>query len=161
MDENTHCQICGRLIKASTGKIAHHGYRRPGGGWQTASCLGARYEPYEVSRDRIPAVFEVINEYIESTTARIADLKLNPPDELSYTRGSWKKETIKVQRPEGFTASNPNATSHRMHSYEAEFFGLIDRLERSIKSSQADLLHLAQRFADWKEPATITETTEG
>lgn len=41
------CQICGRRIFAETGKIAHHGYERPGGGWQTASCRGARRLPYE------------------------------------------------------------------------------------------------------------------
>ena len=36
------CQICGRAIKASSGLIAHHGYERPGWGYQTTSCLGAR-----------------------------------------------------------------------------------------------------------------------
>lgn len=45
------CQICGRSIKAKNGSIAHHGYRRPGEGWQTSSCMGARYAPLEVSYD--------------------------------------------------------------------------------------------------------------
>lgn len=47
------CQCCGRGILANTGTIAHHGYQRPGGGWQTASCSGSKYQPFEVSRDRL------------------------------------------------------------------------------------------------------------
>lgn len=47
------CQICERLIHAATGVIAHHGYERPSHipHYQTASCLGARELPFEVSRD--------------------------------------------------------------------------------------------------------------
>lgn len=47
------CQCCGRKIFAETGVIAHHGYERPGTGWQTASCFGARELPFEVSRDAL------------------------------------------------------------------------------------------------------------
>lgn len=36
------CQCCFRQIFAETGTIAHHGYERPGHGWQTASCVGAK-----------------------------------------------------------------------------------------------------------------------
>jgi hypothetical protein len=43
----TTCQICSRQIKASKGLIAHHGYERPGMGFQTTSCFGARRLPYE------------------------------------------------------------------------------------------------------------------
>lgn len=44
------CQICGRGIFAEGGVIAHHGYERPGWGYQTASCEGARALPFEVSK---------------------------------------------------------------------------------------------------------------
>lgn len=44
------CQICGRPILAEVGVIAHHGYERPGMGWQTASCPGARELPFENDR---------------------------------------------------------------------------------------------------------------
>lgn len=49
------CQICARPIFAETGLIAHHGYTRPGGGWQTPSCEGARELPFEKSRDVLGA----------------------------------------------------------------------------------------------------------
>lgn len=48
------CQICEREIKLKDGeRIAHHGYQRPGEGWQTDSCRGARRLPWEVSSDAL------------------------------------------------------------------------------------------------------------
>lgn len=47
------CQCCGIRYLANTGTIAHHAYERPGQGWQTASCMGAKYPPFEASRDRL------------------------------------------------------------------------------------------------------------
>jgi hypothetical protein len=70
------CQCCGRGILAETGHIAHHGYQRPGMGWQTASCFGALALPFEVSRDALGDYIAAIEGRIESTTAlraRIAD----------------------------------------------------------------------------------------
>lgn len=47
------CQICGGKYLAKKGKIAHHGYKRPGEGYQTQSCFGAMAAPFEVSRDTL------------------------------------------------------------------------------------------------------------
>lgn len=46
------CQGCGREWALKNGVITHHGYKRPGGGWQTSSCSGARYAPLSKSCDR-------------------------------------------------------------------------------------------------------------
>jgi hypothetical protein len=61
------CQCCGRPICANTGVVAHHGYQRPGWGWQTASCEGARELPFEASRD-------ALGRYIERLWALIKSL---------------------------------------------------------------------------------------
>jgi hypothetical protein len=53
-DEMT-CQLCGRLICSKLRTIAHHGYTRPGDGWQTVSCDGARHVPLEVSNTLLVA----------------------------------------------------------------------------------------------------------
>jgi hypothetical protein len=50
-----HCQICARDILADEGRIAHHGYARPGVGYQTASCPGAMELPYEASNAAVKA----------------------------------------------------------------------------------------------------------
>jgi hypothetical protein len=44
--ERMTCQCCGRKYLARTGTMAHHGYTRQGG-WQTASCSGAKQLPFE------------------------------------------------------------------------------------------------------------------
>lgn len=43
------CPCCFRQIAVQNGRMVHHGYRRPGSGWQTSSCLGVRFPPLEVS----------------------------------------------------------------------------------------------------------------
>lgn len=49
------CQVCGRPIFAELGVIAHHGYQRPGDGYQMPSCFGARFLPFEADRSRLAA----------------------------------------------------------------------------------------------------------
>lgn len=52
--KRVRCQICDRHILGSKGLVAHHGFQRPGRrGYQTRSCMGARYPSYEVCRDRL------------------------------------------------------------------------------------------------------------
>jgi hypothetical protein len=45
------CPCCFRPIAVVRGKMAHHGYERPGHGNQTASCWGIRFPPLEVSNE--------------------------------------------------------------------------------------------------------------
>lgn len=68
------CQCCARKILAETGAIAHHGYERPGGGYQTKSCVGALELPFEVSRDALTRHINAVAsglEYSRKQTARI------------------------------------------------------------------------------------------
>jgi hypothetical protein len=62
------CQCCGRQIFAQRGKIAHHGYERPGYGWQTASCMGALYLPFEVARERLADLIVSLKGMIDDST---------------------------------------------------------------------------------------------
>jgi len=91
------CQICGRPIKAKNGLIAHHGYKRPdrGSGWQTASCLGARFFPYEVSCDQIPPTIQYIKEHISRIEAKLEDFINNPPENLIVEFGGYSSNRTK------------------------------------------------------------------
>jgi len=66
------CQCCGRGIFAATGTIAHHGYQRPGGGWQTASCSGAKELPFEVSREALGRLIANLNDWEVNAVAALA-----------------------------------------------------------------------------------------
>lgn len=45
------CPCCFRGIAISGGKMVHHGYERPGTGYQTASCSGIMFAPLEFSTE--------------------------------------------------------------------------------------------------------------
>ena len=76
--QTMHCQCCGRAIHAALGKIAHHGYQRPGHGWQTASCFGAKHLPWEVSRDRV----KVLIDHLKATLLRCEYARCAVSDEI-------------------------------------------------------------------------------
>lgn len=152
--KTTTCQICGREIKASNGIIAHHGYKRPyQAGWQSASCAGARYAPYEVSCDRLREVVEMVKNFIVSQEKSLAVLLATPPQTITvYERRSsfGKEEKIEYAKPDDFKQDSyrnsiprtyENAYSNRKHDYE-----------RDIRAAKTDLSIMERRLNEWKPP---------
>lgn len=163
-----HCQICGRAIKTVRGfpvvavdgrgrqaadadeTIAHHGYQRPGDGWQTSSCGGARWRPYEFACDALPPAIASCRNYIENQKASLAKHISEPPESLTYQRTDGYRPVgpeYVYQRPEGFNAAN-HPTVYQ-HSYVFEFDGITNRYKHRIKASEQSLQHLEKRLADW------------
>lgn len=142
------CQICGRPIKANTGTIAHHGYKRPGGGWQTASCMGAKYLPYEQSCDRIQYVIDIVKSHLAATERALEAFIANPPEKLT-TKKHGRTEII-VERPEGFTLQFHR--TYQPYAYDTLFFARKYEMEQDIARSHNDVEYLSKRLADWKAP---------
>ena len=148
------CQICGRPIKAKNGLIAHHGYKRPdrGSGWQTASCPGARYLPYEISCDCLPPTIEYIKRHIERVEAKLIDLIDNPPKTLLIQVGGYYRKTEKVVTlPETFDPKNPPCCVG-MYSYEGKHSDIRRNYEKDIKYSKQDLQYMEDRLKNWIPP---------
>lgn len=84
------CQICGRSIKWKNGKIAHHGYKRPGEGWQTNSCEGAQEQPLELSRNVLRSHVGIFEEITERSRL---DMEIEVISKVfTYDKGSaWNK----------------------------------------------------------------------
>lgn len=83
------CQVCGRSIFAETGKIAHHGYQRPGDGYQTPSCFGARHLPFEADRSVLKEYIEALDRMIEGEREYLAKVSTEEvPIERSYEAGA-------------------------------------------------------------------------
>lgn len=144
------CQICGRVIKAKNGIIAHHGYKRPGGGWQTASCAGARFLPYEVSCDRLPPTIEFIKRHIAMVEVKLNDFIDNPPKTLTVMKGyCFNKKPLEVPLPETFDPKNPPCCVG-MYSYEGEFSDIRRKYIQDIKFSKIDLKFMEDRLANWR-----------
>ncbi len=147
----TTCQICGRTIKANTGHIAHHGYKRPGNGWQTSSCMGARHLPYEKSCDLIPSVIATIRSYIDANTITLAEFIANPPSSLPYTpyRGAYAVPApIQVFKPEGFSPTGYR--TYRADAYDTLFHNRVYAGEQALVYAKKDLEYLKERLANWK-----------
>lgn len=150
------CQICGREIKANTGLIAHHGYQRPvrGGGWQTASCFGARWRPYEVACDALPPAIEQVKAYVATMELALHTMITTPTDtydiqtkKFGYPTG----EVVTLTRPENFnTAQRPAAT--RPGTYENHYWYVRAEVEYSITNNKAAMVTLKKRLRAWRAP---------
>jgi len=142
------CQICGRIIKAPAGVIAHHGYKRPGGGWQTSSCMGAKHLAYELSCDRIAAAIQSVQAFVEIESRNLSDLNSNPPKTITF---SINRKSYTVDRPDNF---NPDTAKGclRPRTYENEYMKKIHELKSAIKSARLDLKFLQERLSSWIAP---------
>lgn len=139
---NCHCQVCGRQIEANTGKIALHGYTRKRG-WQTASCGGAKYLPYEKSWLALPGVIASIESFIEAQQEYLAQLKgPQPPRGFEYlvTKVRVEREWVEVRA----TVLRGCAEYERRRKME------IASTEQQIKWAGEDLVKFIARLKEWK-----------
>lgn len=141
----TTCQICARAIKANTGYIAHHGYTRPGNGWQTSSCMGAQQLPYEVSRDYIPVVIERYEAIKKNLTERVNDLTTNPPATITET--SRYRGDATYERPEDFKIGGYSSIPG---TYANAYAHMVRETETNLKGVTAEIEFLQKRYNDWK-----------
>lgn len=144
----TTCQICGRAIKANTGLIAHHGYRRPYPQLQTRSCFGARRLPYEVAHDAIDEYLLLLKRWLLDVKFARTTLVMSPPDQLQYRhkRDAWDQGTmIDVSRPDNFDPNNLGPLLPR--SYAALFINARSNQDRNIANLIADHRDLTARRA--------------
>lgn len=150
------CQICAREIKASNGVIALHGYKRPGHGWQTASCMGAKFAPYEVSRDRLPAAIKIVHDYLYRSRATLRKLLKTPP--VTFTvqlRDSWGHKHGEPRiyvRPVDFDPNDSVRLGCTMPgTYGGEFHKERRSLEGGIAAAVNDLKFFRARYEAWPE----------
>ena len=146
---DTTCQICERGIKASTGTIALHGYTRPWKqGWQSGSCFGAKFRPYEVACDALPPAIERVRAFIERQKAHLTDFTNNPPEKLiKYDRYHKAEELV---RPEGYVYNPRHGGFSYTERYQLQHPNVIYEIKKSIEQAERDLPRLEKRLADWK-----------
>jgi len=152
------CQICARAIKSKNGLIAHHGYTRPGYGYQTRSCPGAKFRPYEVSCDCIQATIDSMNSWVEKAQATHAEWIANPPDTLTWAEmrnGRTTGRTITVARPVGFDTGKPRGSFSLRDEdrYASHFWSTQSQRKRDIAGTKETIWFLGERLAAWVAPA--------
>lgn len=159
------CQICGRGILGHAGIIAHHGYQRPGDGWQTDSCNGARELPFELSREKLGEEIVMLKQ-IEAD--RLATFEAFRDETRAYyitfsirrqIDGRWQyvDETIKGITRENFDAMK---AAQPQEFGAASVFSFDNVKERCVYKAEQAHKHIHEhriaqdaRYAGWKQTA--------
>uniref|UniRef100_A0AAU8L0I2 Uncharacterized protein n=1 Tax=Serratia phage Kevin TaxID=3161161 RepID=A0AAU8L0I2_9CAUD len=126
------CACCFREIAVgSDGKMVHHGYRRPGDGFQTASCMGVLYRPLEVSNDGLIALINYIEKEKVEVTARLEEVQANGQNMVM--RSHWGKPV------------EPGDVSHKslLNNLKCQLTSRIESMGRQLES-------LNVKLANWK-----------
>jgi hypothetical protein len=148
------CQCCGRQIFAETGRIAHHGYQRPGWGIQTASCMGAKELPFEAGREALGRMIGVmknqLGKLIEHKLAVEAGVEPTPYTYNIRKAGKWVPVTIYLTQ-ENFSEHQETI---RRAAYEfSDFFEIkqryVERQDRAITSLEDDVREQYARYDGW------------
>jgi hypothetical protein len=169
-DENRmHCQCCGRAILANLGTIAHHGYERPGHGWQTGSCMGAKRLPFEVDRKALGEMIGFLRDRLARAEKHRAAIKAEKkPIVFQYESqligpsrfqqfGRWNKwpvvkRSFDVSR-ESFAEFKAGPGSNSCYGMDFDGYKArhVDGLSSSIKNLKAHIAEEQSRYDGWKQ----------
>ena len=167
-ENRMHCQCCGRAILANLGSIAHHGYERPGDGWQSASCMGAKQLPWEADRKVLGRMIVFLQDRLARKEKHRADIKAEKlpivfdyesqmigPQRWQQPRwNKWPmvKRSFNVSR-ESFDEfkAGPGSNSCYGQDYEAYKASHVGRLSDSINHLRARIKEEQARYNGWKQ----------
>lgn len=93
------CPVCFRSIAVQRGTMAHHGYTRPGLGWQTASCPGVRFRPLEVSNEGLVWLIGALRERLNGLSEAYARRDVHPAFFMGKRAADGRAEQITRQDP--------------------------------------------------------------
>lgn len=156
------CQCCGRDILAETGVIAHHGYERPGGGYQTLSCFGARHLPFEVCRDTLGELIVLLKVKLETEQRHLADVTAERKPLLwkyndhSECKNTWSKPKLKYASVTRETMPQVVEETAEVRKALAPSFDelktrVIANADTEIRMLTRDIEVQEGRYAGWKQ----------
>ena len=159
--QTMHCQCCGRAIHAAAGTIAHHGYQRPGHGWQTQSCFGAKRLPWEVDRGAVADLIEHLKRILERSIEQrdaVAD-EVEPVTHryqiYDRQRGKYHSKTLELTRDTFDAIVKANVDSVFTHRYRATFDEFkardLDSRDREIEQLKRDIAEFTAKYDGWKQ----------
>lgn len=121
------CPVCFRPIAVKNKLMAHHGYERPGYGWQTPSCPGTRFEPLEVSSAGLEWLISTLREQLQRVEALLAN--------------RFTIERLQTRDEEWVTKDSPDWGKH--------FGAFVAGQELEAKRLTGDLLLLDKKLEEW------------
>jgi len=160
--QTMHCQCCGRAIHAALGKIAHHGYQRPGEGWQTASCFGAKRLPWEVDRSAVADLIKHLEQILENSIEARAEAQAETiPVRHHYqvydrnTRNKYIGKVLELTRDTFDAIVKANVDGVFTHRYRATFDEFkardLENRDVKIKRLKQDIKEFTAKYDGWKQ----------
>ncbi|CAN7782414.1 hypothetical protein LJR175_008215 [Variovorax sp. LjRoot175] len=136
------CGCCTRAIAVlggtPTGTMAHHGYERPGHGWQTASCPGVRFMPLETTDDGPRFMLKLRASQLDRAQAALERCPhLTKLPVMVLERGV---KTMKEITPE-------------MPAWRKAYAAHVGGIESEIRALERDISQWEQIIRDW-QPST-------
>jgi hypothetical protein len=134
------CAVCGATHKVPNGKIADHGYRRPGIGFgNVGGCPGSQQDPLEVSSK---GAMRYLRNLIASEEILVGQIKrLHDGTLCCYSK--------RLQ-----------ATIEPGHEkYEGLRVGTLAEKESSLRAYRSEITRIEKVIADWT-PGTVVEIDE-
>ena len=133
------CSCCFREIALSkSGHMVHHGFQRPGDGYQTDSCFGISYKPLERSNEGLVAIIDVIEKQLEHKNSAYKKLEISK--EVSFVNEKTKKVVLLSEENEDF---------NKMKSQ------IMERILSEIKQLNFDLKIYKDKLKNWRQTEFI------
>lgn len=129
------CPCCSRGIAVTGGTMAHHGYERPGTGYQTDSCAGIRFKPLEVSSEGLAWLVETTQQHLDQLRK-------------TYEGRESIRSLVRIDRRNQRVEVTPD-----MPEWRREFASWVATTERDIRWLESDLERLEPMLRDWKPNA--------
>ena len=154
-----HCQVCARAIKDKVGVIAHHGYQRPGHGYQTRSCFGAQHVSYEAGHDALDTWIAHLTAELPVREERLAQWLANPPAELDvrYQKDAYGRfrnpNPVMKPRPDDFSTAKESYAACIPSSYDHAFWTVARAQKKVLRDIRETLDYASARRAAWVAPA--------
>lgn len=145
------CPVCFSDQAIRNGTLVHHGYQRPGEGYQTASCTGIRFRPFERSVAGTEAMIESLTKHIAKCQNVLAD------------RENWPSVTMlkSVRR----SAEFPNGYKlveilRGADGWKAAYEEKVREWQAKQRQAETDLAFYEQKKTEWKlEPLRKADGT--
>lgn len=117
------CGCCLRQIAIGKDKtMVHHGFERPGDGYQTDSCPGINFKPLEASKAGPEYMVSIISQTIKDENEKLEKIKVATELTEKIGYGEW----VIVKKDE---ARFPSLLSYRISEKEYKINGLNRDLE--------------------------------
>lgn len=129
------CPCCFRQIAVTGGRMVHHGYERPGSGYQTASCPGIKFPPLQISTEGLEWLIGAIQGKLAATK------------EAYRTRGDLEFILVPTRTRPVQIVKVEKGTS----DWSREFRHHVAGLEMEMRMYPRELESLGKELEKWKQ----------